>query len=149
MNNLGIDDLFCVSANGDLKIFVTRPSSTSPFQASWVGTGNVDLAGVAGYPRARVRIGDIDGDGNNLILLLSISTNNSFLGRADYLVIHDNGDVEAWRNSGVALHVEYWQHLGIVSSGKTFGDLTGIRFVDVRSYFTTIIRNTNRRKSNR
>jgi len=116
-----------------LKIFVTRPSSASPFQASWVGTGNVDLAGIAGYPRARVRIGDIDGDGINLILISSISTNYSQLGRADYLVLHDNGDVEAWRNCGAVHHVEYWQHLGIVSSGKSFGDLTGIRFVDVRS----------------
>lgn len=56
-----------------------------------------------------------------------------FAGRADYLVLHDNGDVDAWRNSGVQLYVEYWQHLGIVSSGKTFEDLIGVRFVDVSS----------------
>ena len=52
-------------------------------------------------------------------------------GRADYLVIRDNGDIEGWRNAGVQSVVESWQSLGVVSSGKSFPDLQGIRFVDV------------------
>ena len=53
------------------------------------------------------------------------------VGRADYLVLRENGDIEGWRNAGVLPTVESWQALGIVSTGKSFPDLQGIRFVDV------------------
>ena len=60
---LGFDDLFCVDASGNLRIWQNVPLTTSPLTTSWVGSTNVDMAAKPGYPQARVRIADIDGDG--------------------------------------------------------------------------------------
>ncbi|KAH8586344.1 hypothetical protein B0O99DRAFT_702959 [Bisporella sp. PMI_857] len=114
-NDNGIDDLFCIGANGDLRIWQNRPTTGGiPFANTWVGSSSIDMAGKLGFPLSRVRIADVDGDG-----------------RADYAIIRDNGDIEAWRNGGVLPTVAHWQNLGIVSSGKTFNDLSGIRLVDI------------------
>lgn len=54
-------------------------------------------------------------------------------------MILDNGDIQGWRNGGNQASglPEFWENLGIVSSGKTFPDLEGIRFVDVS--FSTLV----------
>lgn len=61
----------------------------------------------------------------------TLLTDTFHAGRADYLIIRDNGDIEGWRNAGVQTTVESWESLGVVSTGKSFPDLQGIRFVDV------------------
>lgn len=114
MDGDGVDDLWCLDAAGNTNIYRTVVGVGTPQPLGWATTANIDMGGRPGFPRSRVRIADIDGDG-----------------RADYLIIHNNGNIEGWRSGGVGDYVEMWQHLGIVSSGKSFADLDGIRFVDI------------------
>lgn len=67
-----------------------------------------------GYPQARVRLADIDGDG-----------------RGDYCIIDDGGNVHCWRNGWVHDIPEYWQPLGLRFTAKGMGDVKGVRFEDI------------------
>jgi hypothetical protein len=64
--------------------------------------------------QTHVRLGDIDGDG-----------------RLDYCLIHDNGDIECWRNGWIWDHARWWEHMGIVFTGKNKGNIDGVRFIDI------------------
>lgn len=60
-----------------------------------------------------MRLGDIDGDG-----------------RADYIGISANGQINAWRHGGVGAAATTWIDMGImIHAGSIAGDPAGFRFV--------------------
>lgn len=69
----------------------------------------------AGYTRSNMRIGDIDGDG-----------------RADYIAISANGEIRAWRHSGLGVAGTSYEDMGImIHAGSIQGDPDGFRFVGI------------------
>ncbi|KAH6856359.1 hypothetical protein B0I37DRAFT_402917 [Chaetomium sp. MPI-CAGE-AT-0009] len=112
VNGDGVDDMLCISPNGDIFASVAQVSANGDID--WASTPPALWKATEGLPQARVRIADIDGDG-----------------RADYCVVADNGDVSCWRNGGQGRMPEYWQSLGVVFTGKGMGDVAGVRFYDI------------------
>lgn len=55
-------------------------------------------------------LGDIDGDG-----------------RLDYCILHDNEDMQCFRNGGIGEMAGPWEDLGTVFTGKGLGDSRGFR----------------------
>jgi len=57
---------------------------------------------------------------------------NCFIGdgRADYMIVDDGGNIQAWRNSGVE-DKPSWQALGRRFDAKGMGDRNGVRFEDI------------------
>jgi hypothetical protein len=53
------------------------------------------------------------------------------VGRDDYLIVRDNGDVYAYRNAGNAEKPAFWEDLGMIFKGNGMPDIEGVRFVDV------------------
>ncbi|MGW2512259.1 FG-GAP-like repeat-containing protein [Streptomyces scopuliridis] len=81
----------------------------------WVNRGKVAAGnGVAGRG-AQVRFADIDGDHD-----------------ADYLVVHSDGSVEAWRNDDVWVNGgSAWHAKGTIAAGTGTGGGTDIHFADI------------------
>lgn len=115
MNADGLDDAVCISPNGDLYLSINEGNGDGDKLPTFRYIGLVKNSEAE---QARVRLGDIDGDG-----------------RADYGVIRDNGDIAFWRNGGVNDKPEYWQSLGVRSTIKApstgSGNFPGIRFEDL------------------
>lgn len=61
-----------------------------------------------------IRLGDIDGDG-----------------RVDYCALNDDGSMRCWRNGGLADKCDNWQAMGLTFSEYDFGDIDGVRLVDI------------------
>ncbi|WP_440070728.1 FG-GAP-like repeat-containing protein [Streptosporangium sp. OZ121] len=85
------------------------PPPTGPAPAGWDYAGKI--ASVPGASREQVRFADLNGDG-----------------RDDYLLVKDNGRVEAWLNVREADRVG-WNFRGEVASGS--GPRDHIRFADL------------------
>ncbi|MFC5718583.1 FG-GAP-like repeat-containing protein [Streptomyces gamaensis] len=112
-----------VDINGDGKadyVIVHDDSSVEAWgnnggdgRGDWIGYGCI-ADGVPNTPGTNVRFADINGDG-----------------KADYLVIGDNGSVRAWVNKGV----ENNRHLGWINYGTIAGGTGGparkVRFADI------------------
>ncbi len=107
VNADGLDDMLCVSPNGDVYVSINTGRSD-------IFTGPLLWKSNEGSLQARVRLADIDGDG-----------------RADYCTIADNGDIRCWRNWGTGDLPIGWQDLGVVFTGKGMGDVDGVRFADI------------------
>ncbi|KAI0517890.1 carbohydrate esterase family 3 protein [Xylaria bambusicola] len=115
VNNDGLDDFICIDPSGNM--YVSINEGTNP--PKWRSVGKFKNA-IPGYPQARVRLGDIDGDG-----------------RLDYCVINDDGSLHCWRNAGILSDsAAYWQDLGIVfRTSQTLPDISMMRFVDINGDF--------------
>ncbi|KAK4198547.1 hypothetical protein QBC40DRAFT_308196 [Triangularia verruculosa] len=111
INADGYDDFLCVSPNGDTLASINNRDGTATRPPTFTKIGMIK--GNVGYAQDRVRWGDIDGDG-----------------RADYMIIDNNGNVRAWRNSGTT-DTPSWQPLGLRFSAKGMGDMRGVRFEDI------------------
>lgn len=61
-----------------------------------------------------IRLGDIDGDG-----------------RCDYCALNDDGSMRCWRNGGLKDISDNWQDMGVVFNARDFGDIDGVRLVDI------------------
>lgn len=61
-----------------------------------------------------IRLGDIDGDG-----------------RCDYCALNDDGSMRCWRNGGLKDVSDNWQAMGLVFNEKDFGNIDGVRLVDI------------------
>ncbi|MFG2953677.1 FG-GAP-like repeat-containing protein [Streptomyces sp. NPDC048291] len=81
----------------------------------WVNRGKIaDGNGEAGRG-SQVRFADIDGDHD-----------------ADYLVVHSDGSVEAWRNDDVWINGgSAWHAEGVIAEGTGTGGGTDIHFADI------------------
>jgi hypothetical protein len=106
VNADGLDDMLCISPNGDTHVSINNGDNTFTGPTLWKSN--------EGALQARVRIADIDGDG-----------------RADYCTIADNGDITCWRNWGYGDFPVGWNPLGVVFTGKGMGDVDGVRFADI------------------
>ncbi|KAH8891447.1 hypothetical protein GQ53DRAFT_865088 [Thozetella sp. PMI_491] len=120
LNNDGLDDLWCIGAQGQASVAINRGGNPPTFES----IGQVK-ASPGSYVATDVRIADIDGDG-----------------RADYCVIHANGDIGCWRNGGQGDTVAYWQgftgvnDLGsTVFTGKGKGNKNGVFLGDINGDF--------------
>ncbi|KAF5660854.1 integrin alpha n-terminal [Fusarium heterosporum] len=111
INNDGYDDFLCVSPNGDTLASINNRDGTATSPPTFKKIGMIK--GNVGFKQDRVRWGDIDGDG-----------------RADYMIVDDAGNVQAWRNSGTS-DTPSWQALGLRFTAKGMGDQRGVRFEDI------------------
>ncbi|KAL2782956.1 SGNH hydrolase-type esterase domain-containing protein [Aspergillus keveii] len=117
VNGDGLDDFICIGPEGNMYVSVNRGSSgdygSAPaFEYLTPAYHENPLRGTRS--QTHVRLGDIDGDG-----------------RLDYCLIHDNGDIECWRNGWIWDHARWWEHMGIVFTGKNKGNIDGVRFIDI------------------
>ncbi|KAH8883564.1 hypothetical protein GQ53DRAFT_732005 [Thozetella sp. PMI_491] len=112
VNADGLDDMVCVAADGSATASINQGNGSGSNPPSFTAIGTWKTS--EGYPRERVRIGDIDGDG-----------------RADYCGLETNGDIRCWRNGWVQDVPAYWQAMGLRFTGKNMGDLSGVRFEDI------------------
>ncbi|KAK5655613.1 hypothetical protein OQA88_5544 [Cercophora sp. LCS_1] len=113
INDDGMDDMLCIAPDGS--VFATINNGIIDEDAGNLTTTYAGLwKSIEGYPQARVRIADIDGDG-----------------RADYCVVKDNADIACWRNGGTNIMPDFFQPLGTVFTGKGLGDVNGVRFFDI------------------
>ncbi|KAK5637685.1 hypothetical protein RRF57_013400 [Xylaria bambusicola] len=115
VNNDGLDDFICIDPSGNMYVSINEGNNPP----TWRDVGKFKDA-VPGYPQARVRLGDIDGDG-----------------RLDYCVINDDGSLHCWRNGGILSDsAAYWQDLGVVfKTSQTLPDISMMRFVDINGDF--------------
>ncbi|KAF4995624.1 hypothetical protein FGRMN_5016 [Fusarium graminum] len=111
INADGYDDFLCVSPNGDTLASINNKDGTATKPPTFTKIGMIKSN--VGYKQERVRWGDIDGDG-----------------RADYLIVDDAGNIQAWRNSGTS-NMPSWQPLGMRFAAKGMGDQRGVRFEDI------------------
>ncbi|KAL4797008.1 hypothetical protein BDV19DRAFT_387548 [Aspergillus venezuelensis] len=108
MNGDGRDDYLWVSEEGQVICYLNQPGSNRG-QPSWMPVGEI-AAGV-GASRGQILFGDVDGDG-----------------RDDYLVVSDNGAINAWLNTGSG-DKPIWIPVGQIASGV--GAAAGVRIADV------------------
>ncbi|PVH89001.1 carbohydrate esterase family 3 protein [Cadophora sp. DSE1049] len=112
VNNDGFDDFICIAPTGE--IFVSlNTAGIGQTVPTFRSLGSYHPA-IAGFLQERVFLGDIDGDG-----------------RVDYCVIHDNEDMQCFRNGGIGEMSGPWEDMGIVFVGKGMGDFRGFRLVDL------------------
>ncbi|KAH9223897.1 hypothetical protein DL95DRAFT_452880 [Leptodontidium sp. 2 PMI_412] len=102
VNNDGFDDFICITPTGEM--FVSLNTAASRI----VPSCNVGLSTGASI------LGDIDGDG-----------------RLDYCILHDNEDMQCFRNGGIGEMAGPREDLGTVFTGKGLGDSRGFRLVDL------------------
>ncbi|KAK8001952.1 hypothetical protein PG991_014174 [Apiospora marii] len=98
LNNDGLDDLWCIGAQGQATVALNRGGNPPRFES----IGEV-MASPGSYGPGDVLVADIDGDG-----------------RADYCVQENNGDIRCWRNGGWGDKVSFWQGF---SKGDGGGDV--------------------------
>ncbi|KAK8047725.1 hypothetical protein PG996_015789 [Apiospora saccharicola] len=98
LNNDGLDDLWCIGAQGQATVALNRGGNPPRFES----IGEV-MASPGAYGPGDVLIADIDGDG-----------------RADYCIQENNGDIRCWRNGGWGDKVSFWQGF---SKGDGGGDV--------------------------
>ncbi|KAE8155227.1 hypothetical protein BDV25DRAFT_146356 [Aspergillus avenaceus] len=121
VNNDGLDDFICISREGRMYVSINenKPDGDVP---TFRSIGKVRDQPDGDFGQGNVRLGDIDGDG-----------------RIDYCLVHNNGDIQCWRNGGqgdapTSKYKGYWQDLGIVFTGN-MGNNTDVRFVDINGDF--------------
>ncbi|WP_433832346.1 FG-GAP-like repeat-containing protein [Actinoplanes sp. CA-015351] len=93
LNGDGRDDYLLVGDQGQVRLWLNRGSGDG---VGWQSRGEV-ASGSA--PRDQVRFADLNGDG-----------------RDDYLVVGDQGQVQAWFNTGTGDAVA-WTAMGVVATG--------------------------------
>ncbi|KAL4946967.1 SGNH hydrolase-type esterase domain-containing protein [Aspergillus filifer] len=108
MNGDGRDDYLWISDDGKVTCYLNTPGD-SPGKPTWVPKG--EIASGVGSRRDRILFGDINGDG-----------------RDDYLAIGDNGQVDAWLNTGTS-DTPVWVPQGQIASG--IGAAAGVRIADL------------------
>jgi len=108
----GRDDYLVLHDNGALDAWINAGGDT-PGQPGWIPRGQI--ASGVGAPAYRVQLADIDGDR-----------------RDDYLVVHDNGAVDAWINAGGDTPGQPgWVPRGQIASGVPGASPATVRFADV------------------
>ncbi|KAL3470226.1 hypothetical protein BJX99DRAFT_264439 [Aspergillus californicus] len=108
MNGDGRDDYLWVSDDGRVTCYLNT-AGDSAGKPTWVPKG--EIASGVGSPRDRILFGDINNDG-----------------RDDYLTIGDNGEVNAWLNTGTG-DTPVWVPQGQIASG--IGAAAGVRIADL------------------
>ncbi|HEY0193006.1 MAG TPA: FG-GAP-like repeat-containing protein [Kofleriaceae bacterium] len=104
-NGDGRDDYLVVAANGSVTAWLNTNGA-----GGWQSIGQI--AGGTGAPGSQVRFADLDGDG-----------------KADYLVLADNGAVSAWINNGGDVGGG-WSGRGVIATG-TGAPASQVRFADI------------------
>ncbi|ROO87313.1 lysophospholipase L1-like esterase [Actinocorallia herbida] len=104
------DDYLLVGAAGEVDAWLNTPGNGGV--PSWSSWGRI--APGTGASGTRIRFSDIDGDG-----------------RDDYLVMADNGAVEAWRNTPGNGGKPSWSHVGVWAVGVGGASPANVRFADV------------------
>ncbi|MFB7126485.1 FG-GAP-like repeat-containing protein [Kitasatospora sp. NPDC056273] len=112
----GKADYLVVGDDGSVNVWLNK-GTDMPGGGGWSALGKV-AAGVA--PGGKVRFADVDGDK-----------------RADYVVVGDNGSLDAWLNNGGDTGERGWTELGQVATGVGLpskyvwlGDIDGDKKVD-------------------
>ncbi|KAK8017500.1 hypothetical protein PG993_013826 [Apiospora rasikravindrae] len=95
LNNDGLDDLWCIGAQGQATVALNRGGNPPTFES----IGEV-MASPGPYGPGDVLVADIDGDG-----------------RADYCIQENNGDIRCWRNGGSSDKVSFWQGFARADGG--------------------------------
>ncbi|KAK8041302.1 esterase [Apiospora phragmitis] len=95
LNNDGLDDIWCIGAQGQATVALNRGGNPPRFES----IGEV-MASPGSYGPGDVLVADIDGDG-----------------RADYCVQESNGDIRGWRNGGSGDKVSFWQGFARADGG--------------------------------
>ncbi|KAK4455138.1 hypothetical protein QBC34DRAFT_445431 [Podospora aff. communis PSN243] len=116
VNNDGLDDFICLSTSGAMNVHINDGSKPPVFRS--VG---LYRSAPAGYTRANVRLGDIDGDG-----------------RLDYCIVTGAGNVRCWRNGGQRDKADYWQDFGQgthIFPSQGMGNIAGVQLVDLNGDF--------------
>ncbi|WKU47542.1 FG-GAP-like repeat-containing protein [Streptomyces sp. VNUA116] len=103
----GKADYLVVDDNGAVQAYVNKGGDG---HGSWTNKGVI--AKGTGAPGSQVRFADIDGDG-----------------KADYLVVEDNGSVHAWTNNGGDTKDD-WTDRGIIATGAGAPG-NKVRFADI------------------
>ncbi|KAM0330967.1 hypothetical protein ACHAQA_003924 [Verticillium albo-atrum] len=115
MNADGLDDIVCISPDGQLHLSVNEGNGSGDRPPTFKYIGHIKNSEGT---QSRVRLADIDGDG-----------------RGDYGVIGDDGSIRFWRNGGNGDKPEFWQPLGIRSTMKPIlpgtSQFEGFRFEDI------------------
>ncbi|MFC5718582.1 FG-GAP-like repeat-containing protein [Streptomyces gamaensis] len=107
INGDGKADYLVVGRNGSVRAFVNKGGGV---RDDWEKYG---LIATGAGPIEKVRFADVNGDG-----------------RADYLVVEDDGSVRAWLNNGAGDHDRGWTGVGQIISGV--GAPGGrVRFADI------------------
>ncbi|WP_079008331.1 FG-GAP-like repeat-containing protein [Streptomyces sp. XY431] len=106
----GRDDYLVVDSTGRVHAWRNTPGDNGV--PSWQPRG-LFAEGVDGATRDKLRFADINGDG-----------------RADYLVVQDNGAVLAWANAG-GTGFGGWTNQGVFASGVGGATRDKLRFADV------------------
>ncbi|KAL4797007.1 hypothetical protein BDV19DRAFT_387547 [Aspergillus venezuelensis] len=105
VNGDGRDDYLWISEEGAVTAYLNQ-AGDSAGGPIWIPQG--EIATGVGASRGQVVFGDINGDG-----------------RADYLVVGETGDLEAWLNMDSAV----WLPQGKVAAGA--GSAAGVRIADI------------------
>ncbi|KAK8855247.1 carbohydrate esterase family 3 protein [Apiospora arundinis] len=120
INNDGLDDLWCIGAQGQATVALNRGGNPPRFES----VGEV-IASPGPYGPGDVLVADIDGDG-----------------RADYCIQENNGDIRCWRNAGSGDKPSFWQSFAraegggdVVFTGKGKPNKNMVRMGDLNGNF--------------
>ncbi|QLE74457.1 hypothetical protein FGW37_25215 [Streptomyces rectiverticillatus] len=102
-------DYLIIEDNGAVRAFINNGGDG---QGGWTDRGIIATG--TGAPASKVRFADIDGDG-----------------KADYLVVEDNGAVHAWINNG-GDNRGGWTNYGTIAKG-TGAPSSKVRFADINA----------------
>ncbi|MFI0169652.1 FG-GAP-like repeat-containing protein [Streptomyces sp. NPDC017095] len=120
LNSDGRADYVVVNDDGSVRAWLN--GGPKPDGGDWYWAPQGTIAGGVGAPGTTIRLADLNGDG-----------------RADYVVVNDDGSVRAWSNGGPKPEGGdwYWAPQGTIAGGVgaagrnvRFADLTGDRRAD-------------------
>lgn len=117
LNGDGMDDYLFIDLNGSMTAYLNGGAQSNARHGwSWVAQDNMKpISPSSGVNRDEIHLADIDGDG-----------------KADFLVVHDDGTVYCWLNGGANKEAGggwLWSPQGQIAFG--IGPGIGVRFADM------------------